>query len=61
LSSAATAGAERRMSDDSVHRVDLERELDDRVPSGKVGDVTFDDTSHKHTYVCLYACMSVCV
>ena len=44
---------------DSVHRVDLERELDDRDPSGKVGDVTFEDTSHKHTYVLLYVCILV--
>ena len=29
------------------HRLDLERELDDRDPPGKVGRVTFDDTSHK--------------
>jgi hypothetical protein len=31
---------------DSVHRLDLERELGDRDPPGKVGRVTFDDTSH---------------
>jgi hypothetical protein len=27
---------------DSVHRLDLEREFDDRDPSGKVGRVTFE-------------------
>jgi hypothetical protein len=33
---------------DSVrHRLDLERELEDRDPPGKVGRVTFDDTSYK--------------
>ena len=31
----------------SVHRLDLERELDDRNLPGKFGRVTFDDTSHK--------------
>jgi hypothetical protein len=31
---------------DSVHRLDLERELGDRDPPGKVGRVTFDDTLH---------------
>ncbi len=31
---------------DSVHRLDLERELGDRDPAGKVGRVTFDGTLH---------------
>ena len=39
----------------------LSANLDDRDPSGQVGDVTFEDTSHKHTYVFLYVCMYVCV
>ena len=42
---------------DSVHRLDFDRELDDGDLPGKVGDVTFEDTSHKHTYVCQYVCM----
>jgi hypothetical protein len=32
---------------DSVHRLDLERELDDRNLPDKFGRVTCDDTSHK--------------